>query len=93
MVDMKLVDTPDETGKGRIIVDGRYYGVPLTVVEKLKQLEEIQSIVGDNWEATALQVYTSLSGTAMKNRSHHVFDQTICYGTLARLFRTIKKGM
>ena len=92
MVDMKLVDTPDETGKGRVVVDGRYYGVPLVVVEKLKQLDDIQVLVGDNWEATALQVYTSLSGTAEKNRSHHVFDQTISYGTLARLFRTIKRG-
>lgn len=92
MVDMKLVDTPDETGKGRVIVDGRYYGIPLSVIEKLRQLEEIQAIVGDNWEATALQVYTSLSGTAERNRAHHVFDQTMSYGTLARLFRTIKKG-
>lgn len=92
VVKMEFVDTPDETGKGRVIVDGRYYGVPLVVVEKLKQLEEIQSIVGDNWEQTALQVYTSISGTAENNRTRHIFDQTVGCGTLARLFRTIRKG-
>lgn len=33
---MEFVTTPDESGKGRLIVDGRYYGLPLETVKRLE---------------------------------------------------------
>ena len=38
---IEFVTTPDETGKGRVIVDGRYYGLPLGVVLEYKALRDI----------------------------------------------------
>lgn len=38
MVKMEFVTQPDETGKGRIIIDGRYFGLPIEAVKLLEQL-------------------------------------------------------
>lgn len=38
---MEFVTTPDETGKGRVIVDGRYYGLPVEAVEQIKRMQEV----------------------------------------------------
>lgn len=35
---MEFVTKPDETGKGRIVVDGRYFGMPLDAVKLLERL-------------------------------------------------------
>ena len=35
---MKLDTTPDATGLGRVIVDGKYYGLPVAVVRKFATL-------------------------------------------------------
>lgn len=37
----RVIDTPDERGLGRIVVDGRYYGVPMVVVEALQEYAEM----------------------------------------------------
>lgn len=34
MIDIKFITKPDETGLGRIIVDGRFYGLPVAAVER-----------------------------------------------------------
>ena len=38
MTTVTFVTTPDETGKGRIIVDGRHFGLPLETVKLLERL-------------------------------------------------------
>ena len=35
---MEFITTPDETGKGRIVVDGRYFGLPVDAVKLLERL-------------------------------------------------------
>ena len=37
---VKFITTPDETGKGRVIVDGRHYGLPLAVVLEYQWLRD-----------------------------------------------------
>lgn len=32
--------TPDETGKGRIVVDGRYFGLPVEAVAQFKLMQD-----------------------------------------------------
>lgn len=36
--EMKFVTTSDETGQGRIIIDGRYYGLPVAAIERIKTM-------------------------------------------------------
>lgn len=35
---MEFVITPDDSGKGRLIVDGRYYGLPLETIVRIKAM-------------------------------------------------------
>lgn len=35
---IEFVTTSDETGKGRIIVDGRYFGLPIEAVKEIERL-------------------------------------------------------
>lgn len=39
--EMKFVTTSDETGQGRIIINGRYYGLPVSAVERIKTMYEV----------------------------------------------------
>lgn len=38
MVTLEFDDTPDETGKGRVVVDGRYFGLPVDAVRLFEKL-------------------------------------------------------
>lgn len=38
--EMKFVTTSDETGQGRIIINGRYYGLPVEAIERIKTMYE-----------------------------------------------------
>jgi hypothetical protein len=42
-MDIKLVAKPDELGLGRVIVNGRYYGLPVAVVLEFQRLREEQA--------------------------------------------------
>lgn len=43
---MEFITTPDETGKGRIIFEGRYYGLPVDAVKQIKAMKELLEKVG-----------------------------------------------
>lgn len=51
-VNIEFVTEPDETGKGRVIVDGKYYGLPANAVREIKQtrqaLSELRDVVIDH---------------------------------------------
>lgn len=36
--EMKFVTTSDETGQGRIIINGRYYGLPVEAIQRIKTM-------------------------------------------------------
>jgi hypothetical protein len=42
-MDIKFVTKPDELGLGRVIVNGRYYGLPVAVVLEFQRLREESS--------------------------------------------------
>lgn len=44
-----FVTEPDETGKGRVVVDGRYYGLPMNAVLEFKRLREKQLPPNEQW--------------------------------------------
>ena len=49
-----FITEPDETGKGRVVVDGRYYGLPLDAVldyKRLRYQEEDDEIELENQHA------------------------------------------
>lgn len=48
-MDIKFVTEPDETGKGRVIVDGRYYGLPMAAVLEYEGLRKKQSPPNERW--------------------------------------------
>ena len=44
-MEIKFITEPDVTGKGLIVVDGRYYGLPLEVVKLFENLYTIHDQV------------------------------------------------
>jgi hypothetical protein len=40
-MDLKYVSEPDVIGLGRVIVDGKYYGLPAPVVARIEALEAL----------------------------------------------------
>ena len=40
LLDVKLVTEPDLIGQGRVIYNGRYYGLPVAIIEEYKRLRE-----------------------------------------------------
>lgn len=38
-MDIDFCTNPDETGKGRVIVDGRFYGLPMGAVLEFQRLQ------------------------------------------------------
>lgn len=47
---IEFVTEPDETGKGRIVVDGKFYGLPVDAVRELMETRETLQAVHNELE-------------------------------------------
>lgn len=63
-LDIKFVINPDELGLGRIIVNGRYYGLPLAAVLEFQRLrdEQISRVPNENYYKNLALIAESLEG-------------------------------